>query len=437
MSGSSGVTPDATAATAGGRRRVLVLASTFPAGPDDPVPAFVRDQVVALAEAHPDLEFHVLAPHDRRSDTVDRSEHGSYTEHRFHYAWPRRFERLAGRGIMPALRESPILYAVVPALFLGEWRAARRLARELRPAVFYAHWFTPQAVVASWVARAARIPFVLTTHASDVAVWRKIPLIGPRIVRSVARRASAMTAVSSRTRAKLTAFLPESDAERVEIIPMGVPVGPVADIARRTAARERWGLGAAPTALFIGRLVEKKGVEYLLDALAAPGPAAGWRLLLAGDGPLRAALEARAAEIGLADRVTFLGFASGEDKADAFAAADAMVVPSVVSSDGDAEGLPVALLEGLAAGLPCIATRESGADDILTDGVDGYLCGERDSAALAAALAGVAALSPVDEAGLRARARALADSFAWPVIAARHADALFRPLGITGERAAR
>ena len=130
------------------RRAVIVVASTFPASATDPVPAFVRDQVIALATLHPELDFHVLAPHDRRSATVDRTEHAEYTEHRFHYARPRRAEQLAGRGIMPALRENKLLYLVVPFLFTGELRALKRLAREVRPAIIYAHWFTPQAVVA-------------------------------------------------------------------------------------------------------------------------------------------------------------------------------------------------------------------------------------------------------------------------------------------------
>ncbi|CAN5577202.1 hypothetical protein BH09ACT4_BH09ACT4_01560 [soil metagenome] len=408
--------------------RVLILASTFPASPDDPVPAFVLAQVVALARAHPELEFHVLAPHDRRSHTATRTRHELFTEHRFHYVWPRGWERLAGRGIMPALRESPVLYLVVPLLFLGELVALRRLLRELRPAVVYAHWFTPQAIVASW-ATGRRTPFVFTTHASDVEVWHRIPIIGPRMVRWATRRSRAVTAVSSRSMGKLTSFflmglLPVPS----RIVPMGVSLSTEPTARLRASARKSLKLGTECVYLFVGRLVEKKGVEFLLDALAGPGAALGeWTLIVAGDGPLRAALETRAAELGILNRLRFAGFVSGEAKAELFAAADVFVVPSVISSDGDAEGLPVALLEGLAAGLPCVATHESGADDILTDGVDGLLCAQRDADALRARLDELAGLTPALRARLAARGRELARSFDWDVIAERHYTFLIAP----------
>jgi glycosyltransferase involved in cell wall biosynthesis len=406
-------------------KRVLVLASTFPASDGDPVPAFVKDQVVALSRTHPELEFHVLAPHDRRSATADVTHHEHYTEHRFHYAWPRRLEQLAGRGIMPALRASPVLYLVVPALFFAEFRATRRLVRELEPSLVYAHWFTPQAIVAGWVSASHAVPFSYTTHASDVSVWSRIPWIGPRIVRSTTRRASAISAVSSRTKAKLVAFIGDSEGRRVRIIPMGVHTMPrELSEGDRRAARVRLVLGDERVCLFIGRLVEKKGVEYLLEAVAHAS--SSWTLLIAGDGPLRAELETRVAELGLGERVRFLGFVAAAEKADAFAAADALVVPSVVSADGDAEGLPVALLEGLAAGLPCIATRESGADDILDDRENGFLCASRDPAAITHLLDEIAGMPSAQLSRMKAAARELAVSFAWPGVAEQHYQHLFR-----------
>jgi glycosyltransferase involved in cell wall biosynthesis len=407
---------------------VLVLASTFPANATDPVPAFVRDQVIAIKQLYPHLTVHVLAPHDQRSVTQTLTDHTDFVEHRFHYFWPRSAERLAGRGIMPALRENAALYAVVPFLFLGEFFAAARLVRALRPDVVYAHWFTPQAVVASWVSR--RTPFVFTTHASDVDVWRRIPFFGARIVRSVSRKARAITAVSSRSKAKLTRFFADGTAPDVHIVPMGVELPTdTGGKAARAAARASLDVGSQTTYLFIGRIVEKKGLPYLLDALARCGDELGdWVLLIAGDGPLLADTQRRVAEHGLQGRVRFLGFVSGAEKEQCFRAADVMVVPSIISSDGDAEGLPVALLEGLAFGLPCIATDESGADDIVTDGVDGFVVPQKDADALATALRRLHALSPAQRSTVSDSARALSARFSWPAIARVHVELLFEPL---------
>ena len=413
--------------TASGRRgTVLVVTSTFPASPTDPVPAFVRDQVVALHRAYPDLVFDVLAPHDHRSGTRDRTEHEHYTEHRFRYMLPRRAEVLAGRGIMPALTRNRMLYLVVPFLFLGELLATWRLTRRLRPDVLYVHWFTPQAVVAAVVSRFTGVPFVFTTHASDVDVWRKVPVIGPVVVRATARRAAAASAVSRRTLARLQQFGGAAASVPVHVIPMGTDQPrAAASPDDRTRARRALGLeDDVFTCLFVGRLVPKKGVDELLEAMALLDDGRPWHLLVAGDGPVRAELEAHCARLGLGGAVTFLGHVAGEDKQRCFAAADVVAVPSVVAADGDAEGLPVVVLESIASGVPCVATHESGADDILEDGRTGFLVPQRDHRALAGALERVRLLAPDERSALQERALELSRSFSWAHVAERHHDAL-------------
>ena len=90
--------------------KLLVATSTFPVSDDDKVPAFVKDQVVEFKKLQPKLEITVLAPHNYHSDSVSRlAQNDTYTEKRFHYFRPYRWELLVGRGIMPALRENKML----------------------------------------------------------------------------------------------------------------------------------------------------------------------------------------------------------------------------------------------------------------------------------------------------------------------------------------
>lgn len=405
---------------------LLVVASTFPAHDADPVPAFVRDQVLALRAEDPSLRVTVLAPHDRRSATRTFTEHADYDEHRFHYAWPRGAEQLAGRGIMPTLQAKPWLLPTVLTLFVGEFLALWSLVRRERPDVIYAHWFTPQAVVARWVGRLTGTPFVFTTHASDVSVWWKIPWIGPRVVRSHAVRARRITAVSRRSMDKLRAFFDDAAwaalEPRTRIIPMGVDL----------PEAEEPSVGPGERVLFVGRLAEKKGVAYLLEAVAEVRRTRPHvTLTVTGDGPLRADLEQRAAELGLGpDAVRFTGYLTGADKAALFTDHGTYVVPSIITDSGDAEGLPVALMEGLAVGQVCIATAESGADDFLVDGQNGYLVGERDSAALAGALAAAVDLDDARRARMGHEAMRTARQFHWPTVARAHLDFLFADEGV-------
>lgn len=429
---------ESTAQSAGPRstlRRVLVVASTFPADPSDPVPGFVRDQVIAMKECEPGIEFTVLAPHDRYTRTRRHVEHEHYTERRFHYAWPHRWEALTGRGILPALREKPLRYALVPGLFLGEFLALLRWTRTLAPDVIYAHWFTPQALSACAVSALTGVPFVFTTHAADVDVWHKVPFMGRLLVRWGTRRARAVTAVSRRSMAKLAAFMPDRrpPASKSEIIPMGVALPELA-VADADVMHLGPDLPRRPVLLFLGRLAGKKGVDHLLHAMARVVASQDVSLLIAGDGPLRGELESLALELGISERVSFLGYTTGADKDRVLRTTDLLVLPSIVTDGGDAEGMPVVLMEGLAYGRLCVATDVSGADDVLTDGVDGFLVPQRDPVALAVAIERALTLSEESRSSMAAAARRTAIQFEWSAIARRHLDFFERFLLPGGER---
>jgi glycosyltransferase involved in cell wall biosynthesis len=103
-------------------------------------------------------------------------------------------------------------------------------------------------------------------------------------------------------------------------------------------------------------------------------------------------------------------------------------VPSIITDSGDAEGLPVSLMEGLAYGKVCIATNESGADDILIDGKDGFLLPQKDVDGLSAALVRAARLTPTERQAMTTAAQATAQQFSWPTIARQHYDFLFKDL---------
>lgn len=399
--------------------KVLVVASTFPAREGEPVPSFVRDQVLAMKACDPGMSFIVLAPHDA-STRAPWPRDPRFAQHRFRYFWPASAQRLTGRGILPALRGNPLLYLLLPFLFAGEFLALWSLTRRERPALIYAHWFTPQAVVASWVAALTGTPFVFTSHSSDVEVWRRIPLLGPRVVRAVTRSAAAFSAVSRRTMDRIRGFFTPAEWSGIEaratIIPMGVEL-PVGESPPTALASGR------PVILFMGRLVEKKGVEYLLAAYARACPRMpDSELVIAGDGPLLDALRRQAATLGLGERVRFAGHVGGEDKASLLRDAALHVVPSIVAATGDVEGLPVSLLEGLAWGKVCIATVQSGATEILEHGRDGFIVPGGEVEALAEALVDASTLAPARRLAMQAAARQRALAFDWPVVGRRHVE---------------
>jgi len=132
--------------------------------------------------------------------------------------------------------------------------------------------------------------------------------------------------------------------------------------------------------------VPKKGVEVLLQALAALPPEVHWRYEHVGDGPLREALAAAAARLGVAERITWRGARPQEEVIAAYGGADLFVLASRVAADGDRDGLPNVLLEAGALELPVVASRIGAVSELVEDRVNGRLVPPDDPAALAAAL---------------------------------------------------
>jgi glycosyltransferase involved in cell wall biosynthesis len=408
-------------------KTIIVSTSFFPSSDEDQVPAFVKDQIVSIKKMRPNLHFFVLTPHNAYG-TSFKSGHGRnvhYEEFRFHYFWPFQFEKLAGRGIMPTLKRYPFYYFLIPFFFLGQLLALYRLTLKTQPDMIYAHWFLPQAITAGIVSWLTNVPFVYTTHSSDVALLRHVPVLGPWIVRYFSRKASAITAVSRRSLDRLRAFFTEEQwnkvKDRVAIIPMGVDVGTLPpEVFQVQKDRQQ--------VLFIGRLVEKKGLQYLLPSffeISKDNP--NVKLTIAGNGPLFEDIQKKARDLNInSDQIEFIGFVSGDAKKRLIASADVFVVPSIIATDGDAEGLPVSLLEGLAAGKVCVATYESGADDILEDDRNGFLIPQKDVFALAKALRHALELSPEKREEMEANAVRTAKRFLWSNIAERYFDFLFK-----------
>jgi glycosyltransferase involved in cell wall biosynthesis len=253
--------------------------------------------------------------------------------------------------------------------------AVWRLARALREGAFeLAHLHTGRATwLGSLAARRARIPAV-TTRRMERPVKRNSRT---RWLYSVGvRRAAAISA--SVERCLLEGGVP---SERIVRIPSAVDLARVASSRPRDEVRAE--LGATRGAvlfLALGRLVPRKGIDVLLEALARTSETL---LAVAGEGPERAALEARAVELEVAERVQFLGRVA--EIGDLLSACDAVCMPS------RAEGLGVAALEAMAAERPVVASRVGGLADAVRDGETGLLVPPADAEALAAALARLSA----------------------------------------------
>lgn len=221
----------------------------------------------------------------------------------------------------------------------------------------------------------AEVPLVTIFHGYDISAY--VAARGPNVYAHLIRRG--------------TLFLAACEAMRRRLLDLGCPKDRTAvqrmgvDGRRLPHAFRPAPSGAPFQFLFVGRLVEKKGADVLLDAFArVHARHRQTRLTLIGDGPLRPRLTASAE--GLGDAVHFAGARTQAGVMAAMRDAHVLVQPSITAANGDIEASPVVLQEAMALGLPVIATRHGGIPELVDDGQSGLLADERDAAGLAQAM---------------------------------------------------
>ena len=267
----------------------------------------------------------------------------------------------------------PIRRDLDPAL----WRDLVARMRAIQPDVVHTHLFHAD-LYGTLAARRAGVPYVVSSRHNDDKFRRRFPI--RLLLRTLWRRTDAGIAISDAIR-RFSIDVEGARPDQIRTIHYGLDPATVdAPAGMRTQLSDQ--IGAQPDALLVGsvcRLIEQKG---LMDGLrgfaqvARDVPEAHY--VLAGDGPLRGALEAEAIRLDVADRVHFLGWR--DDARAVMSALDLLLAPSLW------EGFGLVFLEAMALGVPVLSTRVSAIPEVVIDGETGWLVPPRDADAIAVAL---------------------------------------------------
>jgi glycosyltransferase involved in cell wall biosynthesis len=341
--------------------RVLFLAHAYPRFAGDPVGSFIHNLAVALRDEG--ILVVVVAP--SAPAVPDYAIIDGIEIHRFRYA-PRRFETLAYTGTMNSQVSAGLGGKLAMLAFLaGSLIESRRIARRASADVVHAHWWFPGGLAARWLRALVGLPYLVTLHGSDLRLALGSRL-GKRLFRSVASRASAITAVSSWL-ARGAADIGGGPA------PVVAPMPVLTSLFRPDASREPHRL------LFVGKLSAQKGLDRLLRAMAAMKNRAALTVVGAGrvdDASVRALAHA----LGLDDRIEWLPILSQAQLAVQYRRAAIHVIPALD------EGLGLTAVEALLSETPVVAFDSGGMPDVVVQGSTGMLVPPGDEARLAAAL---------------------------------------------------
>lgn len=350
--------------------RVCILTTSFPLYKGITVGAHVLQQVRRLSELG--VQVDVLAPHHPgapRHEMVD-----GVSVHRFRYMWPERRQTLCyGAGIPDNLQKSLWAKIQLPFLLLMLFINTLFIAR--RSDVIHAHW-SLSGLSGTIAGKLLGKPVVVMLHHGKASIRNNLA------IKFVAKTASCILCNSHYTLSKL---LQAEKPKTAKVISPGVDVErfhPQVDKAP-FFSREQDIPRKRPLILALGRLIEWKGFQYLIDAMgmvkADPLP----YLMIGGRGPLRKRLEQQVRQKGLEDSVRIVDHIPFEFIHHYYRAAEVFVLPSIIDKEGNTEGLGVVLLEALACGIPCVASNVGGITDIVQDGKNGFLVEPKDPQALA------------------------------------------------------
>jgi colanic acid/amylovoran biosynthesis glycosyltransferase len=390
--------------------KVLMITGGFPLGSE----TFVSDQVTGLLEAGCDLEVLALRPGDETA--FDERSVALGVPGRLHRAdlgrslvsrllrLPGRLLRVARRnpraawGLLsprhPAWTLNGILAEAAAALPDGPWPRQYDMVHCV---------FGPSGIVASRLRRAGVLTGPISVSFYGYDLTREPRLRGRNLYREVFEDASWLLPNSTYLASRLHDL--GAPPEKVQVHRLGIETRRFTFFDRADRPEDRpW------IALAVGRLVEKKGFEDLVRALAAgDGRLANLVVEIAGDGPLRSRIESLAESLGVPDRVRVLGWLDREGVAAAMKRADLLVAPSVTAGDGDMEGLPLVIVEAMATGLPVVGTEHSGIPEAVRDGENGRIVPEHAPERLAEAISECAKKDRRLEFGRRSHAIAKAD----------------------------
>lgn len=276
-------------------------------------------------------------------------------------------------------------------IYRAEARRILAALREVRAAVLHVY-FGHIGVHLLPLLEICPLPVIVSFHGADAGVdLDRVAHLAP--TRRMLERATLLLARSDSIAARLVEL--GADRAKIRLHRTGIPLAEIAAAPRRAPEDGAWRCVQAC------RLIPKKGVATALRAFAEFGGAFPQATFtIAGEGPQRAELAALAAALGIAGRVHFAGFLPQEKLRALCAGAHLFLHPSEMGADGDQEGVPNAMLEAMASGLPVVATTHGGIPEAVEQGVSGWLTPEGDAAALAQSLltlardpAGYAAMS--------------------------------------------
>ena len=395
--------------------RILMVTSSYPRFEGDTIAPFIR--YIAKNIAANGHIIDLLMPYN---PVMKLPEDKGINYHIYKYA-PIKSWNIWGyaASLRADIKVKKRVYLLIPSVAISTFFHLMHLTRRNNYDILHVHWVLPNGPVAALIAGIRRLPLVISLHGSDVFMAARGRFYS-FLAGSCFKRASWITACSDDLRWR--AIKLGASEERIETIPYGVDLDRFkADSTTRDFVIEQLKIPSEAKIIFTaGRLVYKKGFEYLIRALPQVlGFSDNVRLVIAGEGDLKDELIQLSRSLGVSQYVIFPGSLQHHIIPKFYSASDMIVVPSIIDQWGNVDGLPNVLMEAMASGKPIVASRIAGIPQVVHQGENGLLVEEKNPHQLAEAIIKVLKSRRLSQKlGQQAREKCR-QNFDWKLIAKR------------------
>jgi len=368
---------------------------------------FVHDMAKYLVRAG--IEVHVVTQHGE--GTPNREIRDGVRIHRFHY-FPRKWERLTkGSGIPENIRKISN-WIQVPFYFTRLFFFASGVIRANRIEILNAHWAFPTGFVGVLLKRVLGRKLVTTMYGAEI-----FPVLDGKmgyLKRLLAFSIRGADAAAGISRSTVAAGQRASGRNDLHFIPDGIDMAYYRAGARNRKLLEKYGCKDRAVVYFSGRMVERKGHRFLLEAIAeVKNRVPNVKLLLGGDGPLHDDLVRLRARLGLEQHVVLPGFFPESEIVPLLQSIDLYVLPSCVDKNGDTEGSATAAFEAMACGTPALVSRVGGNIDSIVEGQGALYFEPADPRDLAGKIVHLLEHRPLLEKNAGLARQFIADNYSW------------------------
>ncbi len=341
--------------------KILMLSSSFPRYEGDYFGPFVLEYCRELVrQGH---RVTVVAPAATNTPLNRLSEENLNIE-RFNYWWPRSAQRLVyPPGIIPQLKKRIWRYLQIPFMLFFYFRKVGHLMKQQSFDVIHSQWVIPSGYIGNHFAKKYGTPHFITSQGAEF-------FLGPshffsKFTRSVLRQCDVLFPVSYQMGERAKQY--GMDPDKILVVPNSVNTEIFKPDINSTFRKNYQIEKDEIIILTIRRLVFEKRVEDVIEAFAKPKSSKKLKLVIGGDGPDRYKLESLCYQLGIKDRVIFLGFVNNNELPAIYAASDIYILSS------QQEGLSLSLLESMSSGLITISTQSTGGNEVIHHGQNGFL----------------------------------------------------------------